>query len=291
MPPLTLLKPAGGAVFLSHGLKLPSQFQPAQGDPAQDHYKKAWKPEDKVAVPQLVPPWFMPAESGNKYYQDSCDRVGNDFKQFHDTMLDAVAYAHNMWRLQAKFQGLVIAAVSAVGKPGCLDGPELESNIKNAPMCMAFTGNKAKHRDAVAKGVSKCFKDWQDKVTVPGLPWYPLFAAFPGPMAPPTPNVPTPLAACVSPMMTSIVTPMQMKSAMSDALDGDLKRQDKDKQYEALHDAIATVLAAAFATWLPAQQVIGVMGKGPIPTFAPPYVPLGPVVGGDNLALPGHLAV
>lgn len=291
MPPLTFIKPAGGAVFLAHGLKLPSQFKPAQGDPAADHYKKAWKPENKVAIPQLIPPWFMPAESANKDYQDTCDKIGNEFKSFHDAMIDAVGYAHNMWRLQAKFQNLIIAAVSAVGTPGCLDGPELESLIKNAPMCAAFTGNKAKHRDAVAKGVSKCFKDWQSKVTVPGLPWYPLFAAFPGPMAPPTPNVPTPLAACVSPMMTSIVAPMQMKSAMDDALDGGLKNKDHDKQYEALHDAIATVLAAAFAIWLPSQQVIGVLGKGPIPTFAPPYVPVGPVVGGDNIATPGHLAV
>jgi len=291
MPPLSLMKPLGQPVFLAHGLKLPSQFTAPSGDPAADHYKKAWKPEDKIAVPQLIPPWFMPAEAGNKYYQDTCDKIGNDFKSFHDAMLDAVAYAHNLWRLQAKFQNLIIAAVSAVGTPGCLDGPELESNIKNAPMVAAFTGNKAKHRDAVAKGVSKCFKDWQDKVTVPGLPWYPLFAAFPGPMAPPTPNIPTPLAACVSPMMTSIITPMQMKSAMDDALDSGLKDKDHDKQYEALHDAIATVLAAAFAIWLPAQQVMNVLGKGPIPTFAPPYVPVGPVVGGDNIATPGHLAL
>jgi hypothetical protein len=33
------------------------------------------------------------------------------------------------------------------------------------------------------------------------------------------------------------------------------------------------------------------MGKGQIPTFAPPYVPVGPVVGGDVLSIPGHLAL
>ena len=76
--------------------------------------------------------------------------------------------------------------------------PELESDIKNAPMVASFDGNKKKHRDAVAKGVSKCYKDWQDQVTVPGLPWYPAFAAFPGPMAPPMPNIPVPLIACPS---------------------------------------------------------------------------------------------
>ena len=32
-----------------------------------------------------------------------------------------------------------------------------------------------------------------------------------------------------------------------------------------------------------------VLGKGPVPSFAPPYVPVGPVVGGDNIAVPGHL--
>jgi len=76
---------------------------------------------------------------------------------------------------------------------------------------------------------------------------------------------------------------------MDDALDGDLKKKDKTKQYEALHDAIATVLALAFLMWLPMQQVMLVMGKGQIPTFAPPFVPVGPVVMGDNLPVPGHL--
>jgi hypothetical protein len=76
---------------------------------------------------------------------------------------------------------------------------------------------------------------------------------------------------------------------MDDALDGDLKKKDKTKQYEALHDGIATVLALAFLLWLVQQQVMLVMGKGPIPTFAPPFVPVGPVVMGDNLPIPGHL--
>src|SRR6185503_21239842 len=97
-----------------------------------------------------------------------------------------------------------------------------------APMVAAYIGNKAKHRDAVAKGVSKCFKDWQDKVMVPGLPWYPAFAAFPGPMAPPMPNIPMPLIACPSAMMTSITMPDMMKNEMTSAFDGGLKEKDPD---------------------------------------------------------------
>jgi len=290
MPPLMFIKKLGGAKFLTHGLKLPGQYKPPSGPTAQEQFDKAWGEGNKLAVPKLMPPWFMPAAPGNKSFQDTCDKLGKSFQEFHDAMLDAISYAHGLWKLQAKFQNIQIAAVSAVGSAGCLNGPELESLIKTAPKVSEFTGNKAKHRDAVAKGVSKCFKDWQDQVTVPGLPWYPAFAAFPGPMAPPMPNVPTPLIACVSSNITSITMPDNMKSEMGNALDGSLKSQDTDMHYDALYDAIATVCAAGFAIWVAVQTQM-VMGKGPIPSFAPPYVPVGPVVGGDVLSMPGHLAL
>ncbi len=290
MPPISPIKILADLKFMSHNLKLPVDFKHPQGNPKGKQYSDAFKkPDDLIAIPHVIPPWFMPAEIPNKYYQDQCDTIGGNFKDFAYAMLDAVQFAHNMWKLQAKFQNLQIMALSAIGSPGCLDGPELESLIKMAPSCAAFTGNMGKHRDAVAAGVSKAFKNWQDQVTVPGLPWYPAFVAFPGPMAPPMPNVPMPLITCVSAKMTDIVMPDTMKSEMDNALDGGLKDKDKDKHYEALHDAIATVLALAFLMWLPQQQVMLVLGKGPIPTFAPPFVPVGPVVAGDNIAIPGHL--
>jgi hypothetical protein len=285
MPPLQMIKILGNMAFLSKKLQLGTDWDSSYsiGDAA------GYVSKFGAAKPQLIPPWFMPAEAKNSCMQDACDKVGQDFKDFHDAMLDAVGYAHNMWKLQAKFQNINVVAITAIGAPGCLDGPELESNIKNAPMCASWSGNKAKHRDAVATGVSGCFKKWQDKVMVPGLPWYPAFAAFPGPMAPPMPNVPMPLIACPSAMMSEIVSPDSLAKAMDDALDGDLKKKDKTKQYEALHFAIGTVLALAFLMWLPQQQVMLVLGKGPIPTFAPPVVPVGPVMGGDIISTPGHL--
>jgi len=288
MPGLQFIKILGNLKFFSHSYKLPVGWQAPSGKDGSKQYGDALKPDEKAAMPQLVPPWFMPAEP-QKYFQDSCDKIGKEFKDFHDAILDAIGYAHNMWKLQAKFQNLQVMAVSAIGSPGCLEGPELESLIKTAPMVSSFSGNKGKYRDAVAAGVSKCFKDWQGKVMVPGLPWYPAFAAFPGPMAPPMPNIPTPLIACPSAMMARITVPDEMKNEMVNALDGGLKKDDKDKHYEGLFDAIATVLALAFIMWLPMQQVMLVMGKGQIPTFAPPFVPVGPVVGGDNIAVPGHL--
>ena len=291
MPPLNPIKILGNLKFMSAGLKLPTQKASDDAKGWSEKYFKDRDPEkgEMTGAPTVIPPWFQPQKPGYKPHQKSCDEVGKNFQDFHDAMIDAVQYSHNMWKLQAKFKDLQIMAVSAIGSPGCLDGPELESNIKNAPMCASFTGNKAKHRDAVATGVSKAFKNWQGQVTVPGLPWYPAFAAFPGPQAPPMPNVPTPLIACVSAKLTDITMPDTMTKEMDDALDGDLKKKDPEKHYHALHDAIATVLSLAFLMWLPSQQVMLVLGKGPIPTFAPPFVPVGPVVGGDNVAVPGHL--
>jgi hypothetical protein len=291
MPGLNPIKILGNIKFMSNNLKLPTQKATGGASEWGEKYFRDRNPErgEMGATPNVIPPWFLPRKPGYKPHQKSCDDVGKNFKDFHDAMIDAVQYAHNMWKLQAKFQNLQIMAVSAIGTPGCLDGPELESLIKNAPSCASFTGNMAKHRDAVAAGVSKAFKNWQDQVTVPGLPWYPAFAAFPGPQAPPMPNVPMPLVACISSKMTDIVMPDTMTKEMDDALDGGLKDKDGDKHYHALHDAIATVLSLAFLIWLPMQQVSLVLGKGPIPTFAPPFVPVGPVVGGDNIATPGHL--
>ena len=171
MPGLSPIKILGNLKFFSASLKLPTQ---GKADPAKEAWaSKYHKDRDKAdmgGAPEVIPPWFMPREAGFKPHQKSCDKIGQNFKDFHDAMIDAVQYSHNMWKLQAKFKDLQVMAVCAIGSPGCLDGPELESNIKNAPMVASFSGNMKKHRDAVAKGVSKCFKDWQGQVMVPRPP-------------------------------------------------------------------------------------------------------------------------
>ena len=160
--------------------------------------------------------------------------------------------------------------------------------------CYVWVGTKKNEKayiKAVTEGISECWEAWQSKVMIPGLPWYPAFAAFPGPQAPPMPNIPMPLIACPSAGMAKMMVPTQLRDAMINKLDGGIKKKDKDKQHVALFEAIATAVSLAFIMWLPQQQVMNVMGKGPIPTFAPPVVPVGPVVGGDTLPTPGHLAV
>jgi hypothetical protein len=279
----------GWMFMAAQGKKMPTAdgWKQPQGDPDASHYSESMSAADKVAIPSEMPPLFMP-QNPNKYHQECCDKVGKALKKFHDDMLDACEYAHTMFKTQAKYKDLKVNSVTALGTPGCLDGPELESYIKNAPTAASMTkDNEKKWRDAVAKGVSKSFKSYVGKVMIPGLPLYPAFAAFPGPMAPPMPNVPIPQIAAPSPMMTDVALFTMIKSNCVDALSD--KSDDPDKHHEMVFGGIATVLGAAFTMWIPMQMVNLVLGKGPIPSFAPPFVPVGPVVMGDNIGAPGHL--
>ena len=286
MPGLTVpMNPICDATFVAQMKRLPLDWKQPQGSPDAEHYQDSCTPQQHMGIPE--PMCYYWTQSTNQFHIDSSKDIGKKYKDFCHNMLDGIKFAVDMWKLQAKFKDLKINAVTALGTPGCLDGPKLESLIKSAPSVAPMSSwgkNIQKWIGAVAKGVSNCWAEWQSKVTVPGLPWYPAFAAFPGPMAPPMPNVPTPLIACPSAGMAKM-TPSMLKNAMCDEFSLD----DPDDQFGAMAMSMGTALATAFLAWLPSQQVMLVLGKGPIPTFAPPYVPVGPVVMGDNLPIPGHL--
>jgi hypothetical protein len=200
-------------------------------------------------------------------------------------LVNAVKFGRDMWRLEARFKDLRVHAVSAIGTPGCLDGPELSSRIDLSPEVQTLTGIEAEIYEAVRDGYCECFEAWRFGVTVPGLPWYPSFAAFPGPQAPPTPNIPTPLIACTSANLNRM-GPADLKDAMIAALRLEL-RTDSTR---ALVSELASLFTIDHLVWIASQMVSMVLGKGPVPTFAPPYVPVGPVVMGDVISTPGHLA-
>ena len=284
MPSLFVpMEPLCHLTFTAQMKMLPLDWQQPQGDPDAQQYNDAFEPAQHMAIPE--PACYFWAQSTNEYHVDTCKDIGKLFKDLATDILGAVSKAIDLWRAQAKFKDLKVNGPTALGTPGCLDGPSIESNIKNFSR-PAASGNEKDWRDACAAGISKCFEDWQGKVMVPGLPWYPAFACFPGPMAPPMPNIPMPLQTCPSPMQMKM-TPTMLKNAMCDNFSLD----DPDDQFGAFAMALGTAIAASFTAWLPAQQVMAVLGKGQIPTFWPPYVPVGPVVMGDNIPTPGHNAV
>lgn len=281
-PQSSVMQELAKAQFRTFMIKLPLDWRQPQGE-AGKQYVQAFKPSELVAVPP-VGRLFIPA-SVNKYHCDTVSEISGKFESFIDGICGAVCQAWATWQAAATITGVTI--FGPVATLGELVGPPWLPLIMGA--APKSTPMELRYSMAIAMTLSNAWMQYTATVKVPGMAWYPAFAAFPGPMAPPIPNVPTPLITCLSPAAISICAPTDMKSAMDNALDGGLKSKDNDKQYEALHDAIATVLSAAFTIWLAAQQVMLVMGKGPIPSFAPPYVPVGPVVGGDIISAPGHL--
>lgn len=194
----------------------------------------------------------------------------------------AFTAALETWKATAAFAGIMVNAVTAMGPPGCLKGPPL------APLMTArlatLTGDDRAIATAAAQGIGANFAAWQNGVTVPGLPWYPAFAAVPAPVAAPVPNVPTTFAALVSGGLGGMMDPNLLQAAMSAAASASIR--DRAKTAFA---SIAPQVIAQFQAKVLASTVKGVLGSGPVPTFAPPYVPVGPVVGGTAFSPPGML--
>ncbi|MEO8751064.1 MAG: peptidoglycan-binding domain-containing protein [Casimicrobiaceae bacterium] len=199
-----------------------------------------------------------------------------------DAVVSAFTAAFDSWKAAASFAGISVNAVTAVGRPGCLIGPPLLPLM--APRLLALGGDDRAIAAAAAQGISSNFAAWQNGVTVPGLPWYPTFAAFPGPVVPPTPNIPTPLLALVSAGLGGMTDANALQASMAAAASVSIRERAKPS-----FASIATVVAAQFQTKLLVTQVQGVLGTGPVPSFAPPYVPVGPVVGGTAFSPPGAL--
>lgn len=189
-----------------------------------------------------------------------------------DRLCDAVVNAWKQWQLEAKFKNVMIMGPTAIG--GELEGPSLGSLV--SAMSGMASGEESEAVQAVAGPLEDAMKRWQDSVKFPGLPLYPAFAAWPGPQTPEMPNIPCPLRALVS-------DPSAFQSLSASG-------RTSDPGAAAVAQAVLEALGfVAFPAWVDTTLIVGLMGKGPVPTFAPPYVPVGPVIAGDNLPLPGVL--
>ncbi|MEW6721377.1 MAG: hypothetical protein AB1346_13095 [Thermodesulfobacteriota bacterium] len=184
-----------------------------------------------------------------------------------------------LWAAGLKFSGIVINGPTA-------SGGRLEQTIDMKVLFranMLAAGAPGFVVDGFVGAVADAWKSWADSVRVGGLPWYPSFAAVPGPAAPPTPNTPFPLIG-----LTQNPAPLQpqplaasIKSRIGIAASWPGGNEGIDDFCRWLH--------MGFILWTTSAKVMNVMGKGPVPAFAPPHVPAGPVVGGDIVSTPGHI--
>lgn len=192
----------------------------------------------------------------------------HDLDAVVDKLCAGVADAWMLWKFQAMMTNVVINAVTAVG--GEIVGPSIGPLV--LAMARPSTEAEVQAAGALSGALGEVFSRWQKSVKIPGLPLYPSFAAVPSPTAPPTPSVPVPLIA-----FTSELTAFA-------GLDRKVAAQDPTAAMAAR--AVAFAFATLFPAWV-AETMVMLLGQGPVPTFAPPYVPVGPVVGGTVLPVPG----
>jgi hypothetical protein len=266
--------------FTSFQIKVPERWRDPTGDPQAKHFADAFTPEEKAATPG-APPLFLPATL-NKFHVDSqkmhIDKIG----KFIDDICSAICSAWSQWQSMATMTGVMINGPTA--SAGQIVGPPWQPLIMmQAPKT---TQNLLKYSNVIAKVISEGWMQFTGTVKVPGLPWYPAFTALPSPVAPPTPNVPVPFAALTQvPMSISCMGPMGLKQRMIMEL-GDPNAPYHPQLFEAISDAFEK----CYNIWKVSTMVTNVLGTGPVPTFAPPYVPAGPVVGGVGTMTPGGFA-
>ncbi len=198
-----------------------------------------------------------------------------DWPQVSSAAISGTTSAIAVWKAMTSLTGVVVNAVTASG--GKLVGPPLSPLIMPS---MLGTGVPARIVVAFAMGAGQAWDEWASSVTVPGLPWYPSFAAVPSSVAPPAPNIPTPLAALTGKRLTA--------GAVGAAITKMLP-PTKDPGQDAAVIDFAAWFAETFRNMLQTTMVVNVLGTGPVPTFAPPYVPVGPVIGGSANSAPGCL--
>jgi hypothetical protein len=188
----------------------------------------------------------------------------------------------NEWIGKARIQGGKVSGPSAILTPGSLVS---DTNIETR-MLQMLAGSQVPREisAALSKVLAGAWSDWAGGFQIHVHTAYPSFAAFPGPSAPPTPAAAAPsLSQGSSAGELSLKAPL-LASKMNSAIRmhaAKVKGGNPDPAIKSL----ATWVEVSFNEWKSLAKLAGLMGKGPVPTYAPPYVPVGPVIMGDNTSV------
>jgi hypothetical protein len=196
----------------------------------------------------------------------------------------AFAQCVNDWILASYVEGGWVRGPNAELTPGSLKSSvDVEQSLRRA---LTESRVPPEYTQALARELGGAWRAWADgfRLTLPGA--YPKLAAVPGPTAPLT------AAARAFPLsqgnsageyrLTAGTLAPRLVSALG------IRGRRGVAGLDSAIQELTTWVEASFRDWKLNAQVVGIKGRGPIPTFAPPYVPVGPVVMGDNLSTPGH---
>jgi hypothetical protein len=259
--------------FISHNIHLPFKW------PGWDkHYLKAFaKSELSVALAALSPSTaaFM-SHTVNAYHAATQKKISQLHFDFMDGISGSIIKAWQQFHSLSTLTNITVNGAVAAG--GKLVGPNLE------PLIFAQAPKKTAMHLLYSKVISHVigdhFQKFIDSIKVPALPWYPSFAMFPGPMAPPTPNVPAMLQSLIH------VPALVQKDMVGKKMIAVLNAVGALHSVE-LFDGVAAAFEKCVNMWMSTTQITQVLAQGPVPSFSPPTTPAGPVVSGIANMIPG----
>ncbi len=258
--------------FVSQNIQVPENWEQPN-----DQYDDAFSPSESEASPNSPINLFR-EPTLNSYHVDAAADIGRRFEDYINGITDAICQAIANWMQMTTFATGIISGPVCQLMPGGVVGPLLNSFIQaSGPNA---NDQEFNYTSAIAAAIGQQWQIWQAGIA--GTLMYPSFAAWPAPVAPPTPNVPLPLAGLPSAGEAGL-SPDALKNLMIANL-GD----PQARHAEALFDALSQAFYTCFQQFKTGTMVNNVLGFGSVPTYAPPLVPAGPVVGA-LLSTPGIL--
>jgi hypothetical protein len=205
------------------------------------------------------------------------DAQAVDWHAIAKQSVEAFRISVNEWIGQARVQGGKVSGSAAVLPAGSLNSDvDIE---KRMIAILAASRVPAEVSAPVAAVLAGAWHDWAAsfQMQIPGA--YPTLAAVPARSAPPT-------KASVSPVLSqgtsageaSLSAPVLAKRLTAAVRMHPLGVSQASPE-QAMQDLAAWV-DASFTRWKSAVRLTSLVGTGPVPTYAPPYVPVGPVTQG-----------
>lgn len=186
-----------------------------------------------------------------------------------------------IWSASARFTtGTINASVLTIPS-GSLEGSNFTESIISEIMTLDVPVQIA---EAFAAPVWSGWNKWSVTFAIHSFSAFPSFVAFPGPSAPPTSALPIPLSAA------AFNRDLLKANALKVQILSRLGKWKEDPEAKRAVERFSEWLDESFTSAITKSQITNLMGQGPVPTFAPPEVPSGPVVGGSIIPSPGCFA-
>ncbi|MEZ5352964.1 MAG: hypothetical protein R2762_10040 [Bryobacteraceae bacterium] len=207
-----------------------------------------------------------------------------DWNSIGTAAREAFRTAVNEWIAQAQLRGGRITGPAAEFGPGSLWSPvNLEVKLLQSLTAAKLSSEVAQ---ALAKILASAWNDWAGGFQLRSQSAFPTFVAVPASHAPPTPAAPIPLQSSVSSGEPSLSSAL-LNAKLTQALRAHAVRSPGN--FDLAAKQLADWVDSSFQEWKRIVMISGVVGQGPVPTFAPPYVPVGPVVMGSTI--PNHTSL